>query len=85
MATTQEFLVFLEKLNKLTQETGIIVDTFGDPFYDPSLSTDEGFVVEHAHDRIFFAYDAAQQSYVGKKGDPYIGEQVFPMVLEEDY
>lgn len=74
-----EFSDFLDKLNKLTKETGIIIDTFGDQFYDPSLATDETHGGYNAEDRIYFSYDDILETYVGRIGDPYDGEIVFPV------
>lgn len=69
---------FLIKLNKLTKETGVIIDTFGDSFYDPSLATYETLGRYNREDRIYFTYDDIQETYVGKLGSPYDGEIIFP-------
>ena len=71
-------LRFLEKLNQLTKETGIIIDTFGDKNYDPSLTTSEDFSGYDIEERIYISYDSIQETYVGRKSEPYEGEIVFP-------
>lgn len=75
---------FLEKLNQLTKETGIIIDTFGVETYDPSLATSENFGGYDFKDRIYISYDPTQETYVGRKENPYDGEVVFPIGYVED-
>lgn len=69
---------FLQKLNKLTLETGVVIDVFGDENYNPSATK-----LEHAgsydnSEKVFFSYDPEEKTYVGKLGSPYSDEVFFP-------
>jgi len=80
----EKYIQFLEKLNQLTRETGIIVDTFGDEFYNPSLATDKTLGRHNTEDRIFISYDCIVETYVGRLGNPYDGKVVFPEDYKQD-
>lgn len=63
----KEVLDFLEKLTKLTKETGIMIEEFGDPFYRPELQKDFGC-------HVFFFWDSEKEKYVARKDCPYDGD-----------
>lgn len=65
----EKYKDFLEKLTKLTKETGVIIETFGDPFYDPRLVVDENEDLE-----IYFSWNFEKEIYVARKESPYDGE-----------
>lgn len=73
-----KFKEFLNQLNRLTEETGVIISNFGDPFYDPKLTSREPVKDSTLEDSIFLSYDHQMGKYIGKKGDPYNGEIVYP-------
>lgn len=79
----EKFIPFFENLNEMTNQTGVIIDTFGDPFYNPSLSTESFFGGYDSKERIYFSYDSANKTYVGRIGNPYDGQVVFPLDYKE--
>jgi hypothetical protein len=74
----ENYIDFLEKLNELTKTTGVIIDTFDDQYYNPSLTTEAGFGEDDAEGRIFISYDLTNKTYVGRINNPYVGAVVFP-------
>lgn len=79
MENYEHLTAFLTRLNALTAETGVVIDTFGDPFYDPKLSSLLEAGAYAAEPILYFSYDLSQQSYVARIGNPYDGPQVFPI------
>ena len=68
-------VAFLEKLNAITMETGVVIETFGDPHYNPNLCVDDNCELSVP---IYFSYDVEQKTYIGRIGNPYDGEIIFP-------
>ncbi|MFA1510010.1 hypothetical protein ACDN41_12340 [Priestia aryabhattai] len=64
---------FLNKLNQLTKETGIVIEAFGDAYYNPTLQ-DNNSVEDDSE--IYFSYDYDRKKYVARFKDPYEGDEV---------
>ncbi|WP_079709803.1 hypothetical protein [Paraliobacillus ryukyuensis] len=64
---------FLEKMTKVTQETGIILENFGDEFYDPYLVRLEEYC-DFEKDQYYISWDIEKNKYVARLNDSYKDE-----------
>ncbi|WP_182009418.1 hypothetical protein [Priestia aryabhattai] len=64
---------FLNKLNQLTKETGIVIETFGDAYYNPTIQDNNS---DEDDSEIYFSYDYDRKEYVARFKDPYEGDEV---------
>jgi hypothetical protein len=65
-----KYKLFLEKLTAITKETGVIIENFGDSFYDPRL------ISEGEDLGIYIVWDIEEEKYIARKDSPYDGEIV---------
>jgi hypothetical protein len=71
----QAYQNFLDKLNKLSEETGVYIQAYGDAYYNPKLITKDRLDnFNDSSNDIYFELDPDTLMYVGKKGCPYQGE-----------
>lgn len=73
----EKIIKFLKELNELTNRTGIVIETFGDSHYNPSLCN-EGAGEHNGEGEVYFSYDSVNKTYVGRLGNPYCGKIIFP-------
>jgi hypothetical protein len=53
-----KYKLFLEKLTALTKETGIVIENFGDRFYNPKL------IFSNENLSLYFTWDYEKEKYI---------------------
>ncbi|WP_157793900.1 hypothetical protein [Paenibacillus donghaensis] len=77
MITVEKYKLFLDKLNQLSEETGVYIEVYDDCYYNPKLTIEpEIYQTDKKHPFAYMEYDLEKKVYIAKMDNPYDGEVI---------